>query len=481
MKPKRIQKMINRDTFYAPGPDVLQGPERFVPFREAAVDSRAVMPGDLFIALKGERTDGHYYLEEAVARGAAGLLIAASFYNSHPEKVKSAAGKSGIVIGVVPDTLQALQKMAGFFVRKYASNVMTIGVTGSNGKTTTKELIGAVVSKKGPAFVSKGNLNSEIGLCQEVLRLEGGMQYGVFEMGMNRKGEMDLLADIIRPSIGVITNIGTAHIGLIGSREEIAAEKKRIFSRFTGDETGFIHEEEPFFPFLAEGVSGRILPYGKNTAGAAVIEEDLGLNGSGIEFPEGTICFPLVGAFNRKNMYAAYEIGKILGVPFNDIKDALESVEPLFGRGQLLPGDVTVILDCYNANFDSMKEALNLMAGLPAEGRKIAVLGEMKELGDFSDEIHRKIGEYAASLPLDYVFFYGPGTAPAYEILSRIGTDSSGKLIKTSLYTNIEELSEAVTEVSKSGDLLLLKGSRSNELERVYRHLSFSRKEKTLC
>lgn len=467
--------MIKWETVAGECSRILGGPEPERTFREAAVDSRKVREGDLFIPLKGEQTDGHLYIRQALEKGAAGVIVAEDFYNSHPALGEYLMNHSGRTAGIVPDTLGALQGMARRAMGEYRKKVTTVGVTGSNGKTTTKELIGTVLSRKGRVFISRGNLNSEIGLCQEALRLSGEEDFAVFEMGMNRKGEMDILADIVRPEYAVITNIGSAHIGLIGSVEGIAAEKKTIFSRFSGRETGFIHEDEPFFDYLSEGVAGNVLPYGKKSAGSRIIEQDRGLNGSEILFPEGTIRFPLIGRFNRKNMYAAYILGKTLGVPFSGIRDALESAEPLFGRGQIIEGEVTVILDCYNANYDSMREALSLFDGLRWDGKKTAVLGDMAELGSFSSELHAELGRFAAGLHLDRICFFGPRMRLAYE--AALETGAAGP--RFSHTEDIDALGRETGAGVFPGDLLLLKGSRSIELERLLRQLS--KKEKTLC
>lgn len=468
--------MIKWSVFAGVCEAVLNKPEGFSSFRQAAVDSRKVGEGDLFIPLPGERTDGHHFIEDALARGAAGFIVSSDYYASHPESKNLIQNAGDKAVGVVSDTLKALQDMARAAMKERGKGAVKIGVTGSNGKTTTKELIGKVLSARGSAFVNEGNLNSEIGLCQEVLRYEGGEKFVVFEMGMNRKGEMSLLADIVCPDYAVITNIGTAHIGLIGSIEEIASEKKAIFSRFTGSEIGYIHEDEPFFDFLSRDVQGTILPYGRRSAGEGIIEQDRGLKGSEIIFPEGVVRFPLFGGYNRKNMYAAYELGVRFGIPFREIKESLESVEPLFGRSQIIEGDVTVIFDCYNANDDSMREALAFADGLPWKGKKAAVLGGMAELGDFSEKLHAGLGSYAAGLAVDILFFYGEAMRPAYEAAMASGTEPAGGRFRW--FAEMEELGRDVESTLRPGDLLLLKGSRSIELERL---LHYVKKEKSLC
>lgn len=467
--------MVSRDTFAAECTTIINNPAGVPSFREAAVDSRAVREGDLFIPLAGERTDGHFFIREAFEQGAAGVIVAEKFYRDHRDLREYLQNHPEKIAGIVTDTLGALQRMARREMKEHGKKLFRIGVTGSNGKTTTKELIGAVLSMKGPVFINKGNLNSEIGLCQEVLRFSGAEPCAVFEMGMNRRGEMDILAEIVRPDYGVITNIGTAHIGLIGSVEGIAAEKKKIFSRFSGGETGFIHEDEPFYHFLAEEVRGTVLPYGKRSAGKRIIEQDKGLAGSEIIFPEGTIRFPLVGGFNRRNMYAAYVIGRLLGVSFAGIKEALESARPLFGRGQIIEGEITVILDCYNANYDSMREALSLLAGIGREGKKTAIVGDMAELGAHSREFHADLGRYAALLDLDCIYFYGPGMRAAYDAALGV-PGGKPRFLHTE---DIDVLAREAEEMLFPGDLLLLKGSRSIELERVLHYLR--KKEKSLC
>ena len=246
-------------------------------------------------------------------------------------------------------------------------SVTRVGVTGSNGKTTTKEIIGGILTRHASTAVNEGNLNSEIGLPMACFGVGPRHRYAVLEMGMNRVGEMDILADIVRPDLALITNIGTAHIGLLGSQDAIAAEKKRIFAHFDGRQTGFLPEGERYGAFLAEGVRGKMVVFGPGSTPGFERSESMGLGGTLIHWEGFRIRFPLFGPHNLANALGALSVARELGVPNAEIRDGLEAVAPLFGRSQVINGPVTVIADCYNANPDSMARSLEFLESLALE------------------------------------------------------------------------------------------------------------------
>ncbi len=456
--------MIDRKTIAAALGKIEAAGPSFPVFPAASVDSRTVGEGEFFIPLPGERTDGHLFITDALRRGAGGFLVSASFYTKQQGRLRRIAKKHGVPFVIVEDTLKALQNMALFHMETAGRSVKRIGVTGSNGKTTTKELIGGILSAYSACFVSRGNLNSEIGLCLEALRLSGSEEYAVFEMGMNRRGEMDVLAGIVDPDFAVITNIGTAHIGLLGSRDAIVDEKKKIFSRFDGEQTGFVYEDEPYYTRLVEGVKGKILLYGRKSLNDIKDVKDLGAAGSLISCIGGDIRFPLIGEHNRRNCYAAFALAKEIGVPFDIMKKSLEKARPLFGRGEIIRGDVLLILDCYNANYESMVEGLRFLQALPGVKRKLAVLGDMKELGEFSRESHLNLAKTLSTMGLDGLFLYGPEMEAAFGEFNKLKVNGSTSVDWTDSF---ETLAELIRKHLKKGDALLIKGSRSMELEKL--------------
>ena len=221
----------------------------------AATDSRKVAPGDLFVALPGDRVDGHDYLPQALRAGASCLLVAESAWAARREQLLPGLPSAGVAVVVVPSTLPAFQSLATLR-RRMVPGMRRIGITGSSGKTTTKEIAASILSQGRRVAMNPGNLNSDIGLSQSMFGVPADAEIGVFEMGMNRAGEMGELAGIYEPDIALITNVGTAHIGILGSRDAIALEKKAVFSRFDGSQLGFVNEADDYNAFLREGVRG---------------------------------------------------------------------------------------------------------------------------------------------------------------------------------------------------------------------------------
>jgi UDP-N-acetylmuramoyl-tripeptide--D-alanyl-D-alanine ligase len=366
---------------------------------------------------------------------------------------------------LVEDTLTALQRLAAEHLRQL-KDLTIVGITGSNGKTTTKEMLGAILSEHDVTSVSPGNLNSEIGLPLSAFRIRDSHRYAVFEMAINNPGEMDILADIARPSYAAITNIGVAHIGLLGSRERIAEEKRKIFTHIGADGWGFLADDEAFREYLAEACRGSIEYFGRQTTPGFEAARDLGLGGIGVVWNGHTIRMRTVGLYNVKNALCAISVALKLGVEESAIIDGLQKVKPLFGRGEVLHGAVTVVQDCYNANTDSVRELIDFVETLLWTGRKILVLGSMKELGSRTESEHRLIGRRAADSKVNAVFFYGEESAAAFrEALIAQSVSEDGKLIQWT--EDFEELQTMVKSFVRTGDLVLLKGSRGVELERL--------------
>lgn len=456
---------------------------------DVVVDSREVTPGALFVALAGENADGHDFIKSALESGASCILAA----NDRKEKVlASLAGffaASGHIAASGPETaapykdaciifvdspLGALQALARDY-RRRMKNLFRIGVTGSSGKTTTKECIGATLSPaypEGALAMNTGNLNSDIGLALSMFSLDSRHEIGIFEMGMNRKGEMDELAAIFEPDLAVITNVGTAHVGMVGSRKGIAEEKKKIFSRFDGNQIGFIWEDDGFKDFLKENVRGRIEEFGVRSTKGLEKTEDRGLKGWVITWFGQTISFPLPGKHNLLNALAALSVAAELGVESATAARGLESVRPLFGRSEVFEGTIALIRDCYNANPDSVAAALDFCDSLEWRGRRVYVLGSMLELGLSSQEEHKKMGRRAADSLADGLFFFGEETWQAYEEALNAektqGAGTSEQRRRTIFHTNeIESLKRTVLAYLEKGDLVLAKASRGLELERL--------------
>ena len=418
----------------------------------ACVDSRLARPGCLFVALKGERTDGHRFVDDAVQRGSVAALIAASELKA----VRRSLYGSALLIPVA-DPLRDLHAIAREWRTRFPG-LKRIGITGSNGKTTTKEMLASILGSAGATVYSHGNYNSDIGLPLEVLRIRDFHAFGVFELGMNRPGEIGELAELVEPEIAVITNVGSAHIGMVGSRRAIAEEKKQITSRFTGSQTAVLPASGEFARFLATEIRGKVIRYGRSSAGVQRVEQR-GLEGSTLYLKEGEVHLRLAGDHMVANALAALTVARLLDVPFEAIRNGIESIGPMFGRTEVIEGRVTILQDCYNANPESMATALELLERTAASGRRIAILGAMKELGAESEHSHRALVQRALSTNLDELWLYGDEFAAAEPPTS----DSPVRLFHDHEWGEVVRFSREI----RDGDTVLIKGSRSMELERL--------------
>lgn len=423
------------------------------------VDSRAVRPGALFAALPGERADGHDFILPALAAGAAVILAAEEEWKRRSTALDPALARAGAAAVLVPDSLKGLQEAARVWRLKFPS-LTRVGITGSSGKTTTKECLGRILARKYRTAVNPGNLNSEIGLPQAMFLLRPEHEVGVFEMGINHAGEMDTLVRVWEPSHALITNIGTAHIGILGSRRAIAQEKKKIFPRIAG--AAFAWEDDEFLPFLAEGLSVGLRTFGPRTLEGLEGFRDAGLDGWILRYRGAEIAFPLPGTHNLLDALAAVALADTLGCGPVEIREGLEGVEALFGRSEIFRGKVTILRDCYNSNPDSAARALEFCDSLDWPGRRIYALGSMLELGTESRAEHRSLGRRAGSSRADALLFFGAETAESARAAREAGF--TGPVVQTE---DFDELARAAAELARNGDLWLLKASRGMELERL--------------
>ena len=430
-----------------------------VSIRDAAVDSRKVTPGSLFIALKGDRTDGHLFLRDAESKGAAVMMVSGEFFDS----VESAEALKALRVPILihKDPLRGLQQLAGAHVANFPE-LVRIGVTGSNGKTTTKEMLAAILSEAAPTVKNRGNLNSEIGLPLAVLHIREQHRFGVFETGVNHPGEMDQMTDILQPNCGVITNVGTAHIGLLGSREGIAREKGRLFSALPADGTGFYPESFEWIQLYRDLCRAPLIPFGRGSTEGIEKVESLGLKGWSIRYEGLDLRLLLPGEHNLKNALAAIQVSRTLGAVPKHIKRGIESMELLGGRSQIIEGPVRIIHDGYNANAESVLAMFETLKECVRVDSLIVVLGAMGELGEETGPSHRKVGNGLAALNSRGAFLLGPETRSAYDEARRQGY--RGEMMCTE---DFDELRDLVDRYVRPGDTVLLKGSRSMKLERL--------------
>lgn len=439
---------------------LVSGPWELAEVESVCIDSRKAAPLALFVCLPGERTDGHDHAAAACASGAS-VVVARHSERAKLEGLLAAAGAKPAIL-FVEDCLAALQALAAVHVSRYP-RLRRIGVTGSSGKTTTKEMIASVLARAGRVAMNQGNLNSDSGLPLSVFAIDEGHDYGVFEMGMNRKGEIAELAAVLRPQAAVVTNVGSAHVGILGSREAIAAEKKMAFSRFTGSEVAFVPEEDDFRAFLAEGVNGKVVEFGRKGTRGFRGGKSLGLDGTAVDWEGLQIRLPLPGPHNLSNALAAVSVAVELGIPAAAVKEGLEAVKPLFGRAEVLRGGgATCILDCYNANPESMEASIGFADSVDWAGRRVYVLGSMLELGMGSRAAHEAVGTMVAASRADLVCFFGAEAKAAWDAAKAAG--AGARAFWTDDYAELEGWAARAV---RKGDLVLLKGSRGMALERL--------------
>lgn len=424
-------------------------------------DSRKVRPGSLFVAMPGERVDGHDYIAAALEAGASAILAQADRRASVEAATGDLVASRGAALLFVPEPLAALQALAREYRGRFP-RLLRVGITGSSGKTTTKECAAAALGRSRSVVMNEGNLNSDIGLSLSMFTLRDEHEVGVFEMGMNRRGEMAELAWIYEPDIALITNVGVAHIGILGSRDAIAAEKKQVFSKFDGRQTGFVWEDDDYRAFLQEGVRGEMLEFGPRSTRGFRGARDLGLEGYEVDWEGLRFRFPLAGRHNLLDGIAAMALAGRLGTPAPEVAEGLSAVHPLFGRSEIQKGTITLVKDCYNANPDSVAAAIQLCDDLEWPGRRVYVLGSMLELGPTSDAAHREVGARGGTSKADALFFFGEETRVAFEKARESGF--RGLCV---FETDFDRLRASVRSFLRPGDLVLLKASRSMALERL--------------
>jgi len=426
--------------------------------RGVSTDSRTTQPGDLFIALRGESFDGHTFVGAAFAAGAVAAMVEEGFDASH------LAGKPLVVVA---DTTRALGALARQYRDRYDIPFLAVG--GSNGKTTTKEMIAKVLEEKYNVLSTEGNMNNHIGVPMTLFRLNRKHEVAVIEIGTNHPGEIAGLCRTLDPTHGVITGIGREHLEFFGSLDGVAEEEGELFKSLSCRAGGMaiVSADDPRVRVAAAPVK-RKLTYGFQTRGATVKGRRVGLDGEGrasFEFRSPAmkrwhrVQLAIPGKHNAANALSAAAAGVVFHVPPVRICSALESCRPVSRRMESVSfGGVTVLNDTYNANPDSAIAALRTLASLRVRGKKIAVLADMKELGTRALEGHAEVGKEAAALGIDYLLTYGE---LARHIHAAAGI--SGAIH----YDQKNILAEYLAELITPGDAVLVKGSRGMHMEDI--------------
>lgn len=427
--------------------------------RFISTDSRTAKSGDLFLAIKGDRFDGHKFANEIMARGAAGVLI------QKDHELDSIPANAGVIR--VDDTRRALGQISARYRQDF--ELPTIAVAGSNGKTSTKELLASVLRQKFPVLWSKASFNNDIGVPLTLLRLESSHRAAVLEVGTNHPGELEPLVRIIDPQIGVLTSIGREHLEFFEDLAGVVKEEGVLAELLPKDGILFLNGDCEGAEEIAARTEATVVRVG--------LDESNSWRAENIRFEEGRYRFDAIspdeefnGTFELQmlgraqvgNALLAAAVGAYLGLSREQIADGLRECRPAKMRMELLEfSGVRILNDAYNANADSTRVALVTIAELPVRGRRIVVLGDMAELGKHTHAAHLEVGRFAAELEIDQLITIGS------QAEATVGAAKEAGMSDVQSCATIEEITALLSDAVQSGDLVLLKGSRTNGLEQV--------------
>jgi UDP-N-acetylmuramoyl-tripeptide--D-alanyl-D-alanine ligase len=433
-----------------------------VAFDAVSIDSRGVEAGDLFVALTGPRFDGHDYLPQVSEKGAVGALVEREVQNSELPQL------------VVADTRQALAQL-GALNRNAFVDKPVAAITGSSGKTTVKEMLASILRTRGPVLATRGNLNNELGVPLTLLSLTSEFDAAVIELGASRVGEIAFTVSLTKPHVTVLTNAGTAHVGEFGGPDKIVQAKGEIIDGLNASGTAVLNLDDKAFDIWRKRAGERtVLSFSLSNPSADLYASDLGIDARGcpaftLNGPMGTasVQLNLLGAHNVANALAAAAAAHALGVSLAGIVEGLNNVQPVKGRtvAQLATNGMRVIDDTYNANPTSVAAAVDILVGFP--GRTVLVLGDIGEMGDWAEQGHREVGEYAAG-KVDALYAVGPLMAHA---VKAFGQDARH-------FANQADLIAALGAEQDKNTTILIKGSRSAAMENVVAALCATKLEK---
>ncbi len=447
----------------ATGGDLLCG-NRGHSFAGVSIDSRKISPGDFFFAIIGESHDGHGFASSVVDQGIRGLAISHSRVKQLPVADWKASNVACIAVN---DTTRALGDLAAF--NRQRANASVAAITGSNGKTTTRRLTAGVVARQYHTLSTAGNFNNDIGLPLTLLGLRPDHQWAVVEIGTNNPGEIARLTEICGPDIGVITNIGAAHLEGLGSLDGVMREKGDLIKGLRKGGKAVLNADDPRLLQLARQSQHEVVLYGRSqeaTVRAEDIKEDAQASSFWLVLGRERIAVQLnsPGRYMVSNALAAAAVGYLLGIPAAMVKAGLEGFKPVAGRMNIrhLPNGIQIIDDTYNANPDSMKAALETFNEMATAGRKIFVAGDMFELGTMAPELHNQIGTLAARTKIDRLYASGEHAARVVA-----GAHDEGMPAADTITGSREEILEDLKGWLQSGDWVLVKGSRGMAMEKV--------------
>jgi UDP-N-acetylmuramoyl-tripeptide--D-alanyl-D-alanine ligase len=410
-----------------------------------SIDSRTTAPGDLFFALRGPNNDGNAYVDDVLRRGAVAAV--------------ANEWKPGPVL-VVPDTLAALQSTAIWALRQWGGEV--IGVTGSAGKTSTKDVIAALLGANMPIGKTIGNLNNHFGVPLSILRLPGDARVAVLEMGMNHAGEIRALCAIAKPRIGVVTNVGHAHMEAFDSIEGVAAAKRELIDSLPADGVAVLNADDPLVSKFGEAHRGPIITFGIDSP-ADVRARHVQLTDHGVSFTVDGVPFEssLVGRHSVSNILAGIAVASLYGIRPAQLTTLVKDLRAASMRGQRLEyAGVVILNDCYNSNPDAARVMIDVLRETPAK-RRIAVLGEMLELGRWSESLHRDVGSYVAKSGIDVLVGIRGEACHLVDAARQAGLAENAAFF----FPDAQAAGEHLRRIAHPGDVILFKGSRGTHVE----------------
>jgi UDP-N-acetylmuramoyl-tripeptide--D-alanyl-D-alanine ligase len=426
-------------------------------FSGVTTDSRKVARGNLFIPLIGEKFDGHDYIKQCFDAGASVCLTS-----------KTIQQVSGCAAVLVEDTAKALRDIAAWHRKKY--HIPVVGITGSVGKTSTKDMVACVLSQKYQVLKTQGNFNNEIGLPLTVLNMDSSHETAVIEMGMSGFGEISRLTSIAKPSIAVITNIGVSHIEKLGSQQGILQAKLEILEGLEKDGLVILNGDDPLLKSLEGKLSFRTVFYGFNSGldYTAVNYESLGEQGSRFQITVGgsdyEVEIPVPGIHNVHNALAAIAAGIEMHIPVKVIIDGIRTFSPGNMRQSIITyNGLKIINDAYNASPQSMKAAINVLEEISSDSRSIAVLGDMFEMGELAEDLHYSVGSFIKDKKVDFLVTVGENSRK----ISQAVADSGNQRIVLQHFENNREALNYILKIIKPGDYILIKGSRGMKMEQI--------------
>jgi UDP-N-acetylmuramoyl-tripeptide--D-alanyl-D-alanine ligase len=440
-------------------------------FHGVSIDTRTLAPGDLFIAIRGERLDGVEFAEAAIGKGAAGVVV--------PREPKwSAKALAGRVVLEVEDTTAALQAL-GHAIRR-ASGTKVVAITGSAGKTTTKEVTAEFLAARYRVIRNRGNFNNHIGLPLSLVELRQRPEIAVVELGMNHPGEISTLVRVAEPDVRVWTNVGEAHLGFFASVDAIADAKAEIFEGASPSTLLVANADEDRIVARRRAFAGRVVTFGidrdADVRASAIVDRGIDGTTARVTTPRGSVelTTPLVGRANLENILAATAVAEEFDVPLATVVERAATLRPAAHRGEVvrLASGITIIDDSYNANPTATKRALEVLARAESGRRRIAVLGEMLELGDRASELHAGVGRAVAAARVDVLLAVG---GPAAAALADAAVAAGMPRDAVRYFPSSTEAAEAVSTLAAAGDVVLVKGSRGVRTDVVVDRLKAER------